>query len=133
VFRPKVELDAMGKSDEDVCLAHLNYTVLYHLAVAYGLRNSPVSHDNFVHAIVRLSSAGDVAHEFLGRTAKPGSYDPWSEEQGTQARRDWRRNHRDLEDLHDYRNRLLHGRLPMGIVGPVGLMMPRLGQAIDLD
>jgi hypothetical protein len=135
-FRPKAELDAMGKTDQDICLAQLNYTVLGHLDVAHGLLGrSPVGPIDFTHAMVRLSSAGDVAHEFLERLAHPATYDPWSEEDGAGARRAWRKSHRELEDIHNYRNRLLHGRLPMGLVDSAtgAHWFPRLGHAIDLD
>jgi hypothetical protein len=135
-FRPKAELDAIGKTDQDVCLAQLNYTVLGHLDVAHGLMQcNPVRPVDFVHAMVRLSAAGDVAHEFLERLTHPTSYDPWSEDEGARARRAWRKNHPELEDIHSYRNRLLHGRLPMSVVdsGTGANWFPKLGRAIDLD
>jgi hypothetical protein len=137
-FRPKAELDVMGKTDHAVCLAQLHYTVLGHLQAAYDLRNArpPLAVEDFVHIIVRLSAAGDVAHEFLGRLTNPGAYDPWSEDAGARARHAWRKLHPELDDIHDYRNRLLHGRMPMGVIVsgfPGDLWLPMVGHAIDLD
>ena len=135
-FRPKAELVEMGKPDQEVCLAQLQYTVLGHLLVAYDFRqNHPVGAEGFVHAMVRLSAAGDVAHEFLERLANPDAYGAWSEKDGDQARRVWRKDHPDLDDVHNYRNRLLHGRLPMTLFDPTSGVrwFPRLGEAIDLD
>ena len=135
-FRPKAELYALGKTDQDVCLAQLNYTVLGHLDVAHQLMlRDPVGSVDFVHAMVRLSAAGDVAHEFLERLAHPTAYEPWIEDEGAKARRAWRKTHRELEDIHNYRNRLLHGRLPMSVVDSAtgAHWFPKLGRAIDLD
>ncbi len=137
-FRPKAELDAMGKTDHDVCLAQLHYTILGHLQAAFDLRQArpPLAVEDFVHTVVRLSAAGDVAHEFLGRLTNPGVYDPWSEDAGAHARRVWRRQHPELDDIHNYRNRLLHGRMPMGVIVqgyPGDRWLPMVGHAIDLD
>jgi hypothetical protein len=137
-FRPRAELEAMGKTDHDVCLAQLHYTVLGHLQVAYDLwqQRPPLAFVDFVHLIVRLSAAGDVAHEFLGRLAEPGAYDPWSEDAGKRARLKWRGLHPELEDIHNYRNRLLHGRWLMGVQvpgWPGDIWLPMIGHFIDLD
>jgi hypothetical protein len=87
-FRSKAEFEAIGKTDKDVCLAQLHYTVLGHLDVAHSLVGRDlVQPVDFVHAIVRLSAAGDVAHEFLERFANPTTYDAWSEDDGANARR----------------------------------------------
>jgi len=135
-FRPKAELETLGKTDQDICLAQLNYTVLGHLDIAHDLiRHPTVGAIDFVHAMVRLSAAGDVGHECLERLTHPTTYDPWSEDEGVKARRAWRKNHPDLDDIHNYRNRLLHGRLPMSVVdsGTGAHWFPKLGRAIDLD
>jgi len=52
-FRPKSELEAMGKTDHDVCLAQLHYTILGHLQAAFDLRQArpPLAVENFVHTL----------------------------------------------------------------------------------
>ncbi len=46
-------------------------------------------------------------------------YAAWSESDGRKARNRWRDVHgRPLRDIHDYRNRLVHGRVVPDLVGP---------------
>ncbi len=114
----------------DMAIAQLHYTILAHLDVAHRYRAiHPLEAENFTHAIVRLSSATDVADEILGRLAQPGTYDPWSDADGGRARRTWRGTHQQLQDIRDYRNRLVHGRVFMSLFDPrSGLTyFPRIG------
>lgn len=116
-FKSNAELAVDGRDEHDMCFIQLHYTVLVHLHVAHKCRAiHPLDAENFTHAIVRLSSATDVADELLGRVAKPRTYDPWSEKKGQAAREAWRGGHRQLRDIHDYRNRLVHGRISMSAI-----------------
>jgi hypothetical protein len=108
-FRSDAELANLGRGAHDMAIAQLHYTILAHLDVAYRYRAiHPLEAENFTHTIVRLSSATDVADEILERLAQPGTYDPWSEADGGRARRTWRGTHQQLQDIRDYRNRLVH-------------------------
>lgn len=130
-FRSDAELAALGKGAEDMAVAQLHYTILAHLDVAHRHRAiHPLEAEKFTHAIVRLSSAIDVADEILGRLNRPGTFDPWSEDAGLQARRAWRTGHRQLQDIRDYRNRLVHGRVFMSLIdGLTGVTyFPRIGR-----
>jgi hypothetical protein len=110
-MRSDTELAAVGKGHEDVAIAQLHYTVMMHLGRAFDLRTE-MDRYAFVEAFVRLTGASDCADELLQRVATPGAYDAWSEEEGRKARFRWRRAHgKPLQDIHDYRNKLVHGRV----------------------
>jgi hypothetical protein len=124
-FRPTAELAADGFTDEDVTVAQLHYTVLLHLSRVHevltvaaeaskvpGLVQLPFDRNAFFEAFTRLSSVSDVADELLARRASPGTYAPWSEKHGEDARRAWRKVNPDpLRPIRAYRNRLVHGRV----------------------
>jgi len=129
-FKSDAELAKIGCGPEDICLAQLHYTVLGHLSVAYNYRKiNQLEAPDFAHAIIRLSSALDVVDEILGRLDQPGKYQPWDEDQGEDARGNWRKAHGRLRDIRDYRGRLVHGRMWMGVRdGVTGLLhLPRIG------
>jgi len=133
-FKSNAELATIGLDEHDMCFIQLHYTVLVHLHVAYKCRTiHPLDAENFTHAIIRLSSATDVADEILGRLARPGSYDPWSEREGYRAREDWRGGHRQLQEIRNYRNRLVHGRMYMSLFDPLSgksgtTLFPKIGR-----
>jgi hypothetical protein len=125
-FQADADLAATGFTPEDVAVAQLHYTLLIHLgrtfellddAQAFTVRrphlaNRPFGRDQFFESFARLSGASDVADELLARRASPGTYDPWKERHGEDARRDWRRAQPDpLGPVRAYRNRLVHGRV----------------------
>lgn len=123
----------MDSDDHQVCVAQLHYSVLWHLSVAWRLKSLPFLDINGVaNCIVRLNSALDIAEELLQRHARPGYYDPWSEERGEAARRTWRDDHPPdkarLRALRDYRNHLIHGRIPMTISINGVFRVPRIGK-----
>src|SRR5215831_13218428 len=73
-FKSDTELASIGCGPEDMCLAQLHYTVLGHLSVAFNYRRiSQPEAPDFTHAVIRLSSALDVADEILGRIDSQGS------------------------------------------------------------
>jgi hypothetical protein len=85
---------------------------MLHLGRAFDLRKESLDRYAFFEVLVRLTSASDCADELLQRVATPGAYDPWSEKDGRHARYRWRQEHgRPLQDIHDYRNKLVHGRV----------------------
>lgn len=130
-FKSDAELVKIACGPEDISLAQLHYTLLGHLSVAYNYRKiSRLEAPDFTHAMIRLSSALDVADEILGRLDQPGKYDPWDEDQGEDARGEWRKAHGRLRDIRDYRSRLVHGQMWMGIQdGQTGLLyFPRIGR-----
>lgn len=111
-FKRPADLAALGKGDEDLCMAQLHDTVLAHLAVAYELRKqSSMQSADFTHVIIRLCLSADAADELLQRVSRPVSYEPWEDNEGQRARTDWRKDHDGLLDLLNYRNRLVYGRM----------------------
>lgn len=111
------QLAAIGKNDEDICIAQLHYTILRHLFRAYSLKQvNPLDIDQFVEGIARLSAALDVADELLERCRNRGTYNPWQESEGSRARRSWRRTNNSMQWLRDYRNRILHGRITPAVL-----------------
>lgn len=134
-FRTDDELAAVGKGHEDVTIAQLHYTVMVHLGRAHDLRSTLLDRWTFAEVLVRLVGASDCADELLQRATQPGAYDPWSEDAGREARSHWRKAHgRPLQDIHDYRNRMVHGRVVPEIVATDGetgesfVIYPRLDQ-----
>lgn len=117
-FKSDTELAKISKTSNDICIAQLHYTLLTHLVVAYNLLQykSPLVYEEFEYGIVKLSAATDVADELLERFINPTTYDPWNENEGRRARKNWRKNHQKLQWLRNYRNRLLHGRVLPKIV-----------------
>ena len=133
-FKTAQQLNAIGKGDHEICIAQLHYSVLRHLARAYVLKEQPhIDLDELTEGMVRLTGAQDIAFELLERHQNPGQYDPWLATGaggiagGREARKAWQSNHSyPLQDIRNYRNHLVHGRLLPGIVGNVW-QVPRIG------
>ena len=132
-FMTDTELTEIGKTPHDLCIAQLHYTVLVHLSAAYDLRQvQPMQPFDFAHCVIRLVAAVDVADELLQRMKEPGTYDPWSDEDGRKARKKWRATTKGLTDIREYRNHLTHGRAQAGLTVEghehEGLFFPRVGR-----
>ena len=145
-FQTTAELASAGYTDEDVAIAQLHYTIASHLGRAFDLlddaraftspgyvANRPFGPNETFECFARLSGASDVADELLQRRAAPGTYDPWDERKGRDAREAWRRAHGNpLRPVRAYRNRLVHGRVLPSIFLPATnhpgqmLLCPRL-------
>lgn len=110
-FKSDSELAKIGRGPEDMCNAQLHYTTFTHLVRAHQLKGEGFTiFDPFIEAVVRLAAATDVADELLERVTHRGKFTPW--EEGPEARKAWREaNSYPMQDLRNYRNRLLHGRL----------------------
>ncbi len=116
-FKTDSELTIIDHSNNDICIAQLHYTVLRHLIRVFDIaRISNLDIDQFVEAVTRLCCSLDVADELLERFGNKSIYDPWSEKDGQNARHKWRINHKDLNYLREYRNKLLHGRITSSII-----------------
>ena len=116
-FKNNKDLKKIGKSENDVCIAQLHYTLLFHLDLVYEIKhNVPLDPPSFEYGIIRLSAVTDVADELLQRYICPKKYSPWKEEDGRKARNEWRQHHKELQWLRTYRNRILHGRIMPTIV-----------------
>jgi hypothetical protein len=134
-FLDDAALAASGRSAEDIAIAQLHYTVLRHLVSAFLQRTSQHidEHGLFV-GLSRLCGAQDVAFELLQRHTNRGRYGPWLEARqkgglpsGQDAQSDWKRsNSYPLQDIRDYRNKLMHGRTPPALVDPRGLKLPAM-------
>jgi hypothetical protein len=145
-FKSDEALAKIGLGPEDMCNAQLHYTAFTHLVRAFVLKEDEggwlINPDQFLEAIVRLAAATDVADELLQRATNSGRYAPWAD--GRAARRHWREAHNyPLQELRDYRNRLLHGylvpyqavrqmdRVEGGVAVPVeqpALRFPKIGR-----
>ena len=112
-FQNHEELEAIGKTSEDVTVAQLHYTLLLHLGRMFDLLEDPAfDRYSFAESFVALTGASDVGDELLQRRKTPGVYPAWDEQEGSRARRDWRDAEGDpLRDIRAYRNRLVHGRV----------------------
>jgi len=142
-FRTDLELAALGFGPDRICIAQLHYTVLVQLGRCYKLSlQQRFGVDNFALAISCLVGAQDVAFELLERFATLGTgiYDPWLDKRpkgagqnikgGKEAQEAWKRKQNyPLQDIRDYRNNLVHGRMPPGILANNGIVnVPKLGK-----
>jgi hypothetical protein len=129
-----------GRSDEDIGIAQLHYTVMRHLLNAHQARQSqPVSELGLFLGLSSLTAAQDVAFELLEKHTHRGEYDPWIESRqaerggrksGQTAREEWKRAHGyPLQDIRDYRNKLIHGRVPPAFAYPSGFRLPAISAA----
>ena len=134
-FKTDAELAMAGKTVQDVCVAQLHYTVLRHLGRVYDIRLvGSVGIDAITEGLVRLSGAQDVAFELLERYTNPTPYDPWLARAGGRrlgskdARQAWQqREGHPLQDVRDYRNHLVHGRVVPGIICNGVAYVPGIG------
>ena len=137
------ELAARGLTAHDVALAQLHYTVLQHLLAAYPLLGPAIDRDGLVTGLSRICAAQDVGFELLERSANPKKYDPWFEDSrkarasnsqllaGQDARETWRKtNGYPLQEYRDYRNKLMHGRVPPAVLNAGVLLVPTV-KAVD--
>lgn len=125
-FKNDRELRRINKTAHDICLAQLHYSVLRHLARAYLILNSnnPIGLDELTEGMARICGALDVADEFLERLRNSTKYDPWSEKDGEKARHEWRKFCNSPQDIRNYRNHLIHGRLTPSVNG----LLPKIGK-----
>ena len=85
-------------------------------------------------ALSVLVGSQGTAFEILQRYSRRGHYDPWMESRrsggnvsGGAAQADWRKaNGYPLQDIRDYRNKLLHGRMPPAIAHSSEYWLPSL-------
>ncbi len=136
-FKDAAALHAAGKTDEDLAIAQLHYTTLKHLLAAHAfLQVSPLDDVGLGIALSELVGAQDTAFEVLQRYGRRGRYDPWTEKRlrggpqgGQDAQASWKRaNGYPLQGIRDYRNKLLHGRTPPGIIDKMGLKLPSIAK-----
>ena len=117
-FKNNIELSAIGKCENDVCIAQLHYSILNHLHCVYKLRiQANLVFDQVMEGILRLDGARDVAFDLLERFSDPAKYGAWINNARTeplgskQAQNNWLvKTHPPFNDIHHYRNILVHGR-----------------------
>ena len=137
-FKEDAALLANGKTPEDIAIAQLHYTILKHLLSAFDIKNVPNPDELALLAgLSSLVGAQDVAFEVLERYTNLGTYDPWLEARprggprnsGQDAQANWKRSEGfPLQDIRDYRNKLIHGRTPPAILKAGGLWLPAIAK-----
>lgn len=128
-FKSDQELKSMGRGDHDICISQLHYSVLRHLVRAFDIKSqsqNPLTLDGLTEGMVRLVGTQDIAFELLER-CRTGQYDPWLSVESRKARKTWQNNHHyPLQEIRNYRNHLVHGRLLPGVIcGDV--FVPKIG------
>jgi hypothetical protein len=134
-FKNDQELAALGSGDHELCIAQLHYSVLRHMARVYDIRSlRPLNLNGLTEGMVHLVGAQDVSFELLARYVNPNTYDPWLSRgrRGVQgsldARRSWQeRENFPLQEIRNYRNHLVHGRIMPSLVGE-DCYVPRIGE-----
>lgn len=139
-FKTNVELVAISKSESDLCVAQLNYSILRHLMRCFKtlkILETPSGVDQQLdllqEGMARLVGAQDNAFELLERVKNPSKYKAFKDNSG--AREKWKKNNNEpLQHIRKYRNSLLHGRLLPGIMDGVRLCLPSIGkESLYLD
>ena len=136
-FKDAATLAAEGKTEEDIAIAQLHYTVLKHLLAVHQVRQAQTVDDfTLFIGLSSLTGAQDVAFELLQRYTNQGKYDPWTESRpkeakgppsGQDAQTDWKKADRyPLQPIRDYRNKLIHGRTPPAVVDASGVRLPAI-------
>ncbi len=106
------QLKKIGKSEHDVKLAQLHYTILRGLISVYNIKvKRDLNMDDFIEGFIRFSNTLDSIYEFLERICNPNNYDPWRERDSLNARKNWRQNNPVFNDFYNYRNHLVHSTL----------------------
>ncbi|HNR90653.1 MAG TPA: hypothetical protein PKM65_20120 [Spirochaetota bacterium] len=132
------ELQLIGKSHHELCLAQLHYTVLRQLIRTFQVTaTNPFTTDHLIFSISTLIGAQDCAFELLERFSKPTKYDPWINKKqkgqningGKEAQTEWKRKNKyPLQKIRDYRNHLVHGRTMPGIIINGEEYIPKVGK-----
>jgi hypothetical protein len=124
-----------GYCHEDIAIAQLHYTVVKHLLSAFNMRQaSMVDESVLLFGLSCLCGAQDVAFEILARWTNRGTYDAWTEKRtkggpasGQEAQAAWKRfDNYPLQDIRDYRNKLIHGRTPPARLDRSGIRLPSI-------
>lgn len=138
-FKTNEELAVWDKSEADLCVAQLNYSILRHLIRCFrvkelltntvGMDKIDQQLDLLIEGLARLVGAQDNAFELLERIKNPNNYSPFAEKTGKEAREKWKKsNDFPLQPIRDYRNSLVHGRLLPGIIDGQRLCLPAIGK-----
>jgi hypothetical protein len=142
-FKSVAELNTMNKTDNDVCIAQLHYTVLIHFIRVFHLRSIPddmFTVQNLSEGLIWLVSAQDLAFEILTRFKNSTTYHPWfankyksggkdaSQEARSAYQSAYQSAHinRPLQNIRDYRNNLAHGRM-LPLIVTDRLRLPKIG------
>ena len=134
-FKNNSELVKIGKSESDICIAQLNYSIFRHLIRCFEIRKiidntSRINQlDLILEGMTRLVGCHDIAFELLERLANPADYKPFIMKSGKNAKEKWQKDNRyPLKLIRDYRNNLVHGRLPSSIIDGSRLCLPAIGK-----
>ena len=137
-FKTNSELKKLGKGDQDLCIAQLHYSVLWHLARAFQFKKVQ-DLDTLTEAFARLCGGIDVAFELLERFSNPTKYPAWIEagnKGGQGAKEAWKKAEKHpLQHIYFYRNHLIHGRLTPRMLPPIAsgtpIQIPKVGKETD--
>jgi len=134
-FKNNLELAKIGKSESDICIAQLNYSILRHLIRCFEIRKVIGSSswidqfDLILEGMTRLVGCHDIAFELLDRLANPIDYKAFDVESGKKAQiKRQKDNKGPFELIRRYRNNLVHGRLPPSIMDGSKLCLPAIGK-----
>ncbi|MBI5421018.1 MAG: hypothetical protein HZA35_01760 [Parcubacteria group bacterium] len=134
-FKDNLELAKIGKSESDVCIGQFNYSILRHLIRCFEIRkviddSSWIDQfDLTLEGMTRLASCHDIACELLERLKNPTVYEAFTIESGKKVKAKLRKDDKNpLKLIKDYRNNLVHGRLPPSIVDGSRLCLPDIGK-----
>ena len=135
-FKNNSELSKIEKSESDVCIAQLNYSILRHLIRCFEIRKAiNTSHwvnqfDLILEGMTSLVSCHDIAFELLDRLVNPSNYKAFDMKSSKKAKikRQDSNNNTALNLIRKYRDNLVHGRLPPSIIGERGLCLPAIGK-----
>lgn len=130
-FKSNDELEELGLGDQEICISQLHYSIVRHLARVSDIKTmQPLNINGLTEGMVRLVGAQDIVFELLERFLNLSAYDPWlpvGERGSKSARQAWqRRENYPLQDIRNYRNNLVHGRITSSIIDK-DCYVPKIG------
>lgn len=132
-FKNDLELSRIGKTEADICIAQLSYSIFRHLMRCFKIREeiktSPLmsQFDLMLEGMTRLVGSLDICFELFERLKNPKEYNAFDEKSGrriSDKRRDLKSD--PARSMRIYRNNLVHGRMPPLITWEEKLCLPAI-------
>ena len=135
-FKNNLELKRIGKSESDIRIAQLSYSIFRHLIRCFEIKklidNSDCVNqsDLILEGMTRLVGCYDISFELTDSLANPNEYkafDIWSSRKAVKRRKKIKKD-TFVESIRQYRNQLVHGRMLPGIPWEGKLCLPDIGK-----
>ncbi len=133
-FKNNSELVRIGKKESDICIAQLSYSILRHLMRYFEIlriidSSSYINQfDLTLEGMTRLVGCYDINFELHERIKNPTDYMAFDIKDSKKAKLKRLENDDHFKLIREYRNNLIHGRLPPSITDESRLCLPAIGK-----